>query len=643
MTMLDRMRRHRGSLKWILALVVLAFVIFYIPAFLGKGGGGPGGGASSDTVATVDGHEITASEFQRAYQAQIQMYRGAYGGNVSDQMLKQLGIDQQILQQMVDEQASLAEAKKQGIDVSNAELEQRILAIPAFQENGQFIGQERYAALLRMQRPPMSVEEFEESMRKSLVVDKFRAALTQWVSVSDKDVEQEYQKRNEKVKLELVSFPADKFRSEVTVSDADLAPYFEAHKEQYRIGEKRKIRYLLVDVDALRASSRPTERDVERNYNDNIELYSTPEQVRASHILLKTAGKKDEEVKAKAEQVLKEVKAGGDFAALAKKYSEDEGSAKNGGDLDYFSKGKMVPEFDEVAFKLQPGEVSDLVKSQYGYHIIKVTDKKPASTRSLDEVRPQIVDQLSWEKAQGKAADMASEMEKTISTPADLDKAASARGLKVQESGFFTREEPVLGLGPSPQLAAEAFTLAPGAVSGSVRTSRGYAFITVTGTQAPRLPSLDEVKDKVKEDVIKQKAKELAAQKATALAAAIKGSGDLAKAAKAAGVEVKTTELVARESPLPEVGVSPQVDAVAFSLPAGATSDPIVTDNAVAVIKVVEHKQPTPAEFAAERDRLRDEMVNDRRGRFFAAYMQKAKQKMKIEVNRETLQRVTGA
>jgi peptidyl-prolyl cis-trans isomerase D len=641
MTMLDRMRRHKGWLKWSLALVVLAFIIFYIPAFLGRGDTGQGG-SLSDAVATVDGRQITIAEFQRAYQSQIQMYRSAYGGNITDQMLKQLGIDRQILQQLVDQEAAMAEAKRLKLDVSDAELAQHILSNPSFQENGRFIGQERYAALLRAQRPPMTIDQFEQNLRNSLIVNKLRTAVTDWISVTDKDVEREFQRRNEKVKLEMVVFAADKFRAAVTVTDADLVPYFEAHKEQYRIGERRKIRYLLLDVDGLRASSQPTARDVERFYNENIELYSTPEQVRASHILFKTNGKNDEEVKAKAGKALKEVKAGGDFAALAKKNSEDEASAKQGGDLDFFPKGKMMPEFDEAAFKLQVGEVSDLVKTQYGYHIVKVTDKKPASTRSLDEVRPQIVDQLSWERAAAKAADVANTMAKEISKPADLDKVAAAHGLKAQASGFFTREDPILGLGPAPQATAEAFALKAGDVSGAVQTSRGYVFLTPIATEAPRLPSLDQVKDRVKEDVTKQKAKELARQKALALVASLKGADDLAKAAKAAGVEVKTTELVPRDSPLPEIGVSPQVDLVSFGLPAGTVSTPVDTDNAVVVGKVLEHKQPTPFELAAGRDQLRDEMLTDRRDRFFASYMQKVKQKIKIEVNTENLQKVVG-
>jgi peptidyl-prolyl cis-trans isomerase D len=641
MTMLDRMRRHKSWLKWSLALVVVAFVIFYVPAFLNTTDNGSTG-SPSDMVASVDGRRITVADFRRAYQAQIDAYRSAYGGNMSEQMLKQLGIDRQILQQLVDREAQLSEAKRLKMSVSDDELAQYIMTMPGFQENGRFVGEARFAAMLRMNRPPMTVEQFQESLRGEQVVRKLYASVTDWISVTDPEVAQEFERRNEKVKLEMVSVPADKFRSAVTVTDADLATYFEAHKEQYRIGERRKIRYLLVDVDGLRGASQPTAREVERNYNENVELYSTPEQARASQIVFKTAGKKADEVKAKAEQVLKDVKAGGDFAALAKKFSEDEATAKQGGDLDFFPKGKLSPEIDEAAFKLNAGEVSDVIKTAAGFAIVKVTDKKPAATRPLDEVRPQIVDQLAWEKASAKAADLAVAMEKEITKPADLDKATAKRGVKVQESGFFTREEPVLGLGASPQATAEAFSLKVGEVSGGIQVSRGYVFLTPVSVEAPRLPKADEVKERVKEDVTKEKAKQLAREKAAALVASLKGSTDLAKAAKAAGLDLKTTELIPRESPLPEIGVSAQVDAAAFALPVGAVGGPVDTDNAVAVLKVVDHRQPTPFELAAGREQLKSDMLTDRRERFFAAYMQKVRQKMKIEVNRENLQKVIG-
>src|SRR5205823_9773265 len=185
-----------------------------------------------------------------------------------------------------------------------------------------------------------------------------------------------YRRRNDKVKLSVVSFAADKFRGQVNATDQDVAAYFDGHKNDFKIPEKRKIRYLLIDVDAMRAKVIVPPADVERAYNDNLEQYSTPEQVRASHILLKTEGKDDAAVKAKAEDILKQAKSGADFGELAKKYSEDDSNAKNGGDLDFFGKGRMVPEFDRVAFAMEPGQISDLVKTEYGYHIIKLTDKK---------------------------------------------------------------------------------------------------------------------------------------------------------------------------------------------------------------------------------------------------------------------------
>jgi peptidyl-prolyl cis-trans isomerase D len=638
MTMLDRMRRHRNWLKWSLGLVCLAFVVFYIPEFLR----GSGADASTDTIARVEGHDITAGEFRRTYQTQLQAYRSAYGANMSEQLLKQLGVEQQILQQMVDERAALAEADRVGIRASDEEVRQRILTMPAFQENGQFIGEQRYQQLLRMQRPPMTPAEFEDNVRRGLAVEKLRASITGWLSVPDKELADEYRRRNDKVKLALVSFTADSFRKDVSASDAEIASYFDAHKTDFKIPEKRKIRYLLVDIDALRAKITVPPADIERSYNNSIDQYKTPEQVRASHILLKTEGKDDAAVKAKAEDILKQAKGGADFAELAKKYSEDDSNAKQGGDLDYFGRGRMVPEFDEVVFTMTPGQISDLVKTQYGYHIIKLVDKKASTIRTLAEVRQQIADQLAYERAQAQAADTAQALEKQISKPADLDKVAKAQGMTVQESGLFARDEAVLGLGASPEAAARAFEIKQGEVSGSIRTGRGLAFLTVIARQDPYVPKLDEVKDRVKDEVTKQKARDVSKQKAADIAAKLKTASDFEKAAKAAGVEAKTTDLLTRDSPLPDLGNAPAIAEVAFTLPAGAVSDPIPTDNGTAVIKVLEKKEVTPAEWAAAKDRFRDDLLNERRNRFFSAYMVKAKQRMKIEVNREMLQRVVG-
>jgi peptidyl-prolyl cis-trans isomerase D len=561
---------------------------------------------------------------------------------MNDQMLKQLGIDQQILQQMVDERAAVAEADRLGIKVSDEEVRQRIFAMPAFQDNGAFIGDARYQQLLRMQRPPMTPSEFEDNVRRGLAVEKLRASITDWLSVPDSELEKEYRRRNDKVKLAVVSFTADNFRSQVSASDAEVASYFDAHKNDFKIPEKRKIRYLLIDVDALRAKVTIPESDVEKEYKNNEEQYKTPEQVRASHILLKTEGKDDAAVKAKAEEILKQAKSGADFAELAKKNSEDEASAKNGGDLDYFGKGRMVPEFDAAVFAMQPGQVSDLVKTQYGYHIIKLVDKKPATTRPYAQVRQQLHDQLAYQRAQAQAADLAQNLEKQIKSPGDLDKVGKAQGLTVQESGFFARDEPILGLGPAPEAANKAFDMKQGEVAGPLRASRGFVFETMVAKQDPYVPKVEEVKERVRDEVIKQKARDASKAKAAEIAAKLKAAGDFEKAAKAAGLEAKTTDLITQDSPIPDLGNAPAVTDAAFKLPQGAVSDPIATDNGTAVVKVLEKKEVASEEWTTSKDKFREELLTDRRNRFFSAYMGKAKQKMKIEVNRESLQRAVS-
>ena len=638
MTMLDRMRRHKNWLKWSLALVVLAFVLLYIPDFL-RGSAGAG---LNDAIATVEGREITVNEFRRAYQRQMQQYRAAYGASMDERLLKQLGIDQRIVQQLIEEEAALAEADRQGIKATNEEVRQRILAIPAFQENGQFIGYERYRQMLQMQDPPVRENDFEEQVRRSIVVEKLQAALTNWITVTDAEVEADFKKRNEKVKLAVVSLPVDKFREAVKVDDAEIAAWFEQRKNDYRVPEKRKIRYALVDVQAVRERIQVSPQDVDRSYEDNQKQYSTPEQVRASHILLKIEGKDEAAVKKLAEDLAAKAKAGADFAELAKKHSEDDSNNSKGGDLDFFGRGQMVGDFDKVAFEMKPGEISAPVKTEFGYHVIKLAEKRPASQRPLAEVRGQIEDQIRWQRAQDEAQRTADDVAAQLKKPADFDTVAKPRGLAVAESGMFGRDEPIAGLGMAPAAAERAFDLKDGEVSDAIRTPQGFAFITVTGKQDAYVPKLDEVKARVRDDVMKKKAVDVAKERATAIASQMK-SGDFNATAKAAGFEVKTTELIARGGAIPDVGTSPAIDAVAFSLPVGGVSDAIATDNGAVVVKVLERKDPTPGELKAGRDQARAQLINERRGRFYASYMTKARERMGINVNRPLIAQVVGA
>lgn len=639
MTMLDRMRRHINWLKWSLALVCLAFVIFYIPDFLAD----PAADLiTTDTVAVVEGQEISEIEFRQTYQAQIQAYRSAYGSSMSEQLLRQLGVDQQILMQMVDERAALAEAQRLNLQVSDQEVRQVILTLPTFQENGAFIGEERYRQLLAMQRPPLTPANFEESVRGSLLIDKLRTAVTAWLSVPDDELEQEYRRRNDKVRLSIVSFPVESFRPDVEASDEEVAAHFEGNQEAFRIPEKRKIKYLLIDVEAIRAQITVPAADLERRYNDNFELYTTPEQIRASHILFRTEGQDEAEVRARAEAVLAQAREGADFAALAMEHSEDEGTAAAGGDLDVFGRGRMVPAFDLAAFALEPGEISDLVQTEYGFHIINLTEKTPGTTRPLEEVGDELLQQLSAELAESQASELAQRLASQITTPGDLDTVGAANELTTQESEFFGRDEPILGIGPAPELAAQVFTLDEEAVTPPVATGRGIVFATVSDIQESYLPELDEVMERVRNEVIRQKAIAMAQERAAGLAPTLRAASDFDATATAGGFQPQTTDFITRESPLPMLGSAPEVTEAAFSMDEGTVSDPIETAQGTAIIKVIEKQEVTQTELDSNRDQFREELLNDQRSRFFSAYMGKAKEKMNIQVNNEVLRRILG-
>ena len=636
MTMLDRMRRHKNWLKWSLFLVVVAFIALYFPDFIGSGAPG----SLNAEVARVGDERITAGTFQRVYQRQMQAYSQAYGGSVNAQLLKQLGIDQQILRQLIDERAAVAEARRLGLTVSDAEVAQRILAIPAFQQNGVFAGEAAYTQVLANQNPPLTKAEFERNLREALLVDKLRTALTEWVTMADSEIEAEFRRRNEKVKAELVVFSADAFRSQVTLSDDDLAKYFEANKETYRIGERRKIRYVLVDVEALRARATVLPTEVEKYYRDNEQQWTTPEQVRASHILLKTEGKDEAVVKARAEALLKQVKAGADFAALARKESDDEVSKAQGGDLDFFGRNRMVKEFEEAAFSLPVGQVSDLVKSSFGFHIIKVTDKKPATRKTLDEVRQQITEQLAFERAQTQASALADQVAQQARTAADLQQAAASRGLTVVESGFFARDEPIAALGPAPEITNRAFELKDDEVAGPVRVARGLVIFSTSGREDAKLPALADVKERVREDATRAKARELSQARAATLAGDF--ATNFAGATKTAGLTPVTTELVARGTAWPSVGISAALDEALFALPAGGVSKPIATDAGTVVARIVEREDAKADQLVTARETLKQELLAERRAKFYNAYMAKARTRLAITINPDVVRQIVG-
>ena len=639
MTMLDQMRRHKGWLKWSLGLVVVAFIWLYIPAFVDAPSAGVG---PTGIVAEIEGRQITAADFRRVYLQQLDQLRASSGGDITIDLLRQLGIDRQILLQMINEQATLAEASRLGLSVTDAEVRERLLTLPGLQDvNGQFIGEAGYRQRLRLQNPPITPDEFEEGLRQSLLIERLQTVLTDWITISDAELEEEYRRRNEKVKLGVVTFWADDYRDEVEASDEDIATLYVQNAGDYEVPEKRRIRFLVVDVDSIAEALTIPPDEIENSYNANIDRYSTPGRVRASHILLGLGDKDEETVRQQGEAILAQARAGADFADLARQYSEDEATAELGGDLDFFGRGQMVPEFEATAFEMEPGTVSDLVQTVIGFHIIKVVEKVEEVIQPLDEVTELITNQLKYDQSRARGTALAQAIAAEVTRPPDLDRAAAGRGLTVQESGFAAVNEPILGLGLVPALMSVAFQLAEGEVEGPIGIPQGYAFITVTGTQEPYIPPLEDVRDEVQDDVIQRKAQLAAQEKAAETAASLRDADDFAGAAEAAELVVETTELITRGSPVAGLGVSPELEAEAFSLASGETSDPVQVGSRMAIVHVMERQEVTDVELAAARETFRDELLSQRRNRFFGAYMSRAMERMTIEEFPETLLQVT--
>ena len=637
--MLDRMRRHKGWLKWSLALVVIAFVFLYVPGFMDQTGGA---GLPSDVIARVGDKEIALLDFQQIYTRQLQAYRLESGGEISEEMLRSLGIDRQILQQMIDGHAALAEAERLGIEVSDAEVRERILTLPAFQIDGRFIGEASYRQLLQQQRPPISPGQFEEEIRNEILVDRLQTAVTGWMRVSDAEVADEHRRRNERIRVDVVAFRATDFRDEVEATDDDVALLFAEESGNYEIAEKRRLRFLLVDQTAIFDSLTLTEDEVRLYYDANLPQYQTPGQVRASHILLRVDGDDDEAVAARAAALAAEARGGADFAELAREHSEDETNAESGGDLGSFGRGRMVPEFENAAFAMAAGEVSDPVRSPFGFHVIQVTEKQEEVTQPFAEVRGAIENVLKRERSSARATSLARAIAAEATTPADLERAASARGYELQESGFAARGEPILGLGLAQEVSAQAFAIDPGSVAGPVPTPSGPAFVTVTDIQDPYIPELDEVREQVREDVILKKSLTLAQERAAGAAETLKTAEDFVAAAEQAELSLGSSDFVTRGSTLPEVGSSPAVEAVAFAMTPGTVSDVIQTGNAVAIVHLAERVEASAADLAQNRDTLRDELMFQRQSRFFTAYMDNVKARLAITIDLGVLEQAIG-
>ncbi len=634
--MLQVFRDNLKYLSWVLWGVILVFVLFSFTDF-GTQQFTPG--APANTAATVGDLDVSYREFQDAYQRAERRYREDFGDQFSTELANQLGLPLQVLNGLVDQRILQQEADRIGLVVTDRELQKAILEIPVFQEDGVFVGQDAYRNILASNR--MRPEEFEGMLRRDLVTDKVRAALTGSVYVSPEEVEEAFREEAETATIRFVRLPSSRFAAEVEVDDSALADYFSASGDAYRLPERRVVDYLMVSPTGLADQVTVSDEEVRTYYEDNLALFEREEQVRARHILVRTgADRTVEQAKEQAATIRGRIEAGEDFAALAAELSDDPGSKDKGGDLGFFGRGAMVKPFEDAAFAAELGDLVGPVESTHGVHLIQVQAKRPGGAQPLDEVetgiRARLVDERSRELAASSARELAAAIGSEIGDTAALEALAADRpGTTLVSTPPFSRDDNVQGIGRATDFSSRAFEQPIGELSEPIEVARGWALAVVRKIQPPRMPELDEVRQRVTTDYRRERQLEIARER---LAAALAAEGsDLDSVAATFEVTPEEAGPFGAEGTVGPLGRAAEVARRALQLETGDLSEAIVRDNEVVAFEVTERTHFDPVAFERDKDTLRTRLENQRAGEVLQSFLNRRREELDVTFDPQVL------
>jgi peptidyl-prolyl cis-trans isomerase D len=645
-------RMKKYILGGILVFVCLAMCTYLIPGGLGDYFGG--GLTTEGVLAKVGDQEITIPEVSQ--QARL-IGKQQFKGNVPDALMPYLM--QRAAQNVITEKAMVYEANRMGLGVSDDELREYLHQGQFGQvlfPNGSFIGQMAYEQFIE-NNFNMGVQQFEQEVKAEVAQQKLLAAVGSAVTVSDKDIAQEVKRQDTKVKFQYAVLSLDDVKKDIKPTDAELKAFYEQNKQQYvnSIPAKIQAQYILIDSKNLQQQVSVTPAELEQYYKQHEDEYRIPETVTVRHILIKTPppdanGKVDQKAvdaaRAKAEDIEKQLKAGANFADLAKKYSEDPGSAQNGGLLPPITRGRTVPEFENAAFNTPVGQTTGVIRTSYGFHIIHVEAKQQARLKPLDEVKDQIEPILKQQKAAAQAQSIANTVERQART-AGLDKAAAEKNLSVTKTGFVSQTDDLPGIGHAPDFMTTLFAAKKDAPPDMATTPSGYAVFQVTQIQPPQTPTFDQVKDKIAGQFKDQRAQALLSQKIQQLADRAHTEHDLAKAAKEAGATLKTSDLVDQTSQVPDIGAMSGPASVAFTLKTGEISGPIRSASDSVVLQITDVQEPTEAQMKQDWDKAKATLVDQKREEFENLYVDNMRSMLekegKIKINKKEMERISTA
>jgi peptidyl-prolyl cis-trans isomerase D len=641
--MLKVFREKFQNLKWILWFVVFVFVLLiFVDWGMGRGSGR---GEMEGVAAKIGKATITESTFIKEMRNTEQRFRGMYGDQY-DQIRGQLDIATITLQNLIDRQLLLVQADSLDLEVSDKELLAKITSFPAFQrEDGTFVGEELYARVLRSNQ--MAPEEFEAALRRDLLIEKLQKAMAAGIMISDDEVEREYRRRNESASAEVVFVGVERGLERAVVTDDDARAHYDANKDRFEHPDQWKLHYLLVDAFRLRRAMTVPDAQIDEYYRSHQGEFAKDEQVRARHILIKP--KKDDDAGWREAQdrtrelAIRAQLPNADFAALARENSDDEGSKTSGGDLGWFGKGRMVKEFEEAVFALRDGQVSGPVKSQFGFHIIKLEERQPSGVKPLDEVRGQVREKLAEGLADAEGSRRATALKEKI----DAGKLATEEQWRAladdvvtsNVTPWFGKGEPIPGLGRDPELLDETTGNKEGFVGGPRRSGRGWVVYRVAQFRGQGTTPFDEAKDEAKEAAKRAKAVAVVRTDLEAKRASLLGA-DLEQQATALGGTFQRVTEHRRGSSFPGVGMSDQLEDAIFATPAAALTPVVaVGERGVAVARVTAKKAADPATMATEKAVLRDSLAQDQLQKLLAAVLAEQKRENPVTINNQVVDR----
>jgi peptidyl-prolyl cis-trans isomerase D len=631
----------------ILVVICVMMVITLVPG--GLFGDYLGGGLTTQgVIAKVGDQEIGLQDVSQ--QARL-IGRQQFKGNIPPTIMPYLM--QRAAQNLITEKAIVYEADKMGLGVGDEELRENLHQGEMGQilfPNGNFIGQEAYEEVVSSQFN-LSVQQFEREIKAEIAQRKLLAAISAAVTVSDKDIAEEVKKQDTKVKFDYAVLTLEDVKKQVKPTDAELKAFYEQNKQLYAnsIPARIKARYILIDTEKLADQVSITPAELQQYYKTHQDDYRIPETVTVRHILIKTptpdaSGKVDQKAvdaaRAKAEDISKQLKAGANFGDLAKKYSDDPGSAKDGGLLPPITRGRTVPEFEQAAFGTPVGQTTAIIRTSYGFHIIHVEAKQDARLKPLDEVKPQIEPLLKKQKASAESQSVASAIQ-TLSRTNGMDKAAAEKNLTVTTTDLITQTDPLPGVGNAPDFMSALFSAKKNDPPAIAPAPVGYVIYQVTEIQPPQTPTFEQVKTKVEDQFRDQRAQALLAQKIRELSDRAHADHDLDKAAKEVGATVKTSDLVDRTSQVPDLGAMTGQASIAFTLNTGEISGPIQGGPNGVVLKVVEVQEPSPEQVKQGWDKAKETLLQQKREEYEGLYVENLRTKLekdgKIKINKKEM------